>query len=79
MKAELKLARIGLNMEEGTVTKQRVAAGDRFKTGDFSYEVVTGKASNEIEAPGDGVTAEVPVGEDEVAAECQDACNFESA
>ena len=79
MKARLKLARIGMNMEEGTITKWHVAAGDRLKTGDVLYEVETEKVSSEVEAPGDGVMVEVLVGEDVVAAVGQDVCIVESA
>ena len=79
MKARLKLARIGMNMEEGTITKWHLAAGDRFKTGDVLYEVETEKVSSEVEAPGDGVMVEILVGEDEVAAVGQDVCIVERA
>ena len=79
MKAKLKLARIGMSMEEGTITKWHVAAGDRFKMGDVLYEVETEKVFNEVEAPGDGVMVEVLVSEDEVAAVGQDVCIVESA
>ncbi len=79
MKAKLKLARIGMNMEEGTIKKWHVAAGDRFKMGDVLYEVETEKVPNEVEAPGDGVMLEVLVGEDEIAAVGQDVCIVESA
>lgn len=79
MKAELRLARIGMNMEEGTITKRRVAAGVRFKTGDFPRDVETARMSNEIEASGDRVMVEVPVGEDKVAAMGQDVRIVESA
>lgn len=79
MKAELKLARIGKNMEEGTVTKWSVAAGDRFETGNVRCEVETEGVSDEIEAPGDGVMVEVLVGEDAFAAVSHDACIAECA
>ena len=34
MKIRLKLARIGMNMEEGTIAKWRVAVGADFEAGD---------------------------------------------
>ncbi|MYA87916.1 MAG: acyltransferase [Boseongicola sp. SB0662_bin_57] len=79
MKARLKLARVGMNMEGGTISKWHVAAGDQFRTGDVLYEVETEKVSSEAEAPGDGVMIEVLVREGEVAAVGQDVCIVESA
>ena len=79
MKAKLKLARIGMNMEEGTITKRHVVAGDSFRMGDVLCEVETEKVSSEVEAPGDDVMVEVLVGEDEVAAVGQDVCIVASA
>ena len=68
MKVRLKLARIGMNMEEGTIVKWHVAEGGAFKAGDILYEVETEKVTNEVEAPGDGTLIEILVGEDEIAA-----------
>ncbi len=79
MKAELRLARIGKNMEEGTVTKWSVAAGDRFETGNVRCEVETESVSDEIGAPGDDLMVDVLVGEDAVHAVSHDACIVESA
>ncbi|MED5358340.1 MAG: lipoyl domain-containing protein, partial [Pseudomonadota bacterium] len=53
MKAKLKLARIGMNMEEGTIVNWNFTEGESFKTGDVLYEVETEKVTNEVEAPGD--------------------------
>ena len=39
MKIRLKLARIGMNMEEGTIAKWHVAVGADFEAGDALYEV----------------------------------------
>ena len=79
MKAEPKLARIGKNMEEGTVTKWSVAAGDRFETGNVRCEVETESVSDEIGAPGDDLMVDVLVGEDAAHAVSHDACIVESA
>jgi len=67
MKVRLKLARIGMNMEEGTIVKWHVAEGSAFKSGDILYEVETEKVTNEVEAPCDGTLIEILVGEDEIA------------
>lgn len=78
MKVRLKLARIGMNMEEGTIVKWHVSAGQAFKTGDILYEVETEKVTNEVEAPGNGTMVEILVGEDEIAEVGQDVCIVES-
>ena len=79
MKAKLKRARIGMSMERGTFTKWHFVAGDQFKMEDVLDDFETETASSEAGAPGDGVTVEVLVGEDEVAAAGPDACIVESA
>lgn len=79
MKAKLKLARVGMNMEEGTIVKWHVGPGDTFKAGDILYEVETEKVTNEVEAPGDGTLLEIYVGEDENAEVGQDICLVEGA
>lgn len=71
MKVALKMPRIGMNMEEGTVVGWRVQPGDTFKEGEILYEIETEKVTNEYEAPCTGVMLEhlaeegdeVPVGE----------------
>ena len=78
MKAKLKLARIGMNMEEGTIVAWRVTEGGSFKTGDVLYEVETEKVTNEVEAPGDGTLLQILVGEGEIAQVGQDVCVVES-
>ena len=66
-------------MEEGTITKWSVAAGDRFEKGNVRCEVGAESVSDEIGAPGDGVMVEVLVGEDAFAAVSHDGCIVESA
>ncbi|MEC8198498.1 MAG: lipoyl domain-containing protein [Pseudomonadota bacterium] len=79
MKAKLKLARIGMNMEEGTIVNWNFTEGESFKTGDVLYEVETEKVTNEVEAPGDGTLLEILVSEGEIAVVGQDVCVVESA
>ena len=74
MKVRLKLARIGMNMEEGTIVAWQVAEGGAFKAGDILYEVETEKVTNEVEAPGDGTLVEILVAENEIAEVVQDVC-----
>ena len=79
MKAKLKLARIGMNMEEGTIVNWNVNVGEAFKAGEILYEVETEKVTNEVEAPGDGVLLEILVAEGEIAVVGQAVCVVESA
>jgi pyruvate/2-oxoglutarate dehydrogenase complex dihydrolipoamide acyltransferase (E2) component len=67
MKVGLKLPRISMNMEEGTITAWRVKPGDSFETGDILYEIETEKATSEIEAPCDGRLVEIVVEEGDIA------------
>ena len=72
MKVSLKMPRIGMNMEEGTLVSWQVQPGDSFRRGDVLYEIETEKVTNGYEAPCDGVMLEhfveagsdVPVGDD---------------
>ena len=71
MKVALKMPRIGMNMEEGTLVTWRVQPGEVFKEGDILYEFETEKVTSEYEAPCDGTMlehlveegADVPVGD----------------
>lgn len=66
MKMYLKLARIGMNMEEATVSRWHKKPGDSFQAGEVLYEIETEKINQEIEATADGRMLEicVPEGED---------------
>ena len=65
MRASLKLPRISMNMEEGTVTAWRKQPGESFKQGEILYDIETEKATLEVEAPCDGTLVEIlaPAGE----------------
>lgn len=65
MKAALKLPRISMNMEEGTIVAWRKQPGDAFTQGEILYDIETEKATLEVEAPCDGRLVEilVPAGE----------------
>lgn len=58
MEVLLKMPRISMNMEEGTLAAWRVPVGGTFKEGDVLYEVETEKVTSEYEAPCDGVMLE---------------------
>jgi pyruvate/2-oxoglutarate dehydrogenase complex dihydrolipoamide acyltransferase (E2) component len=66
MKINLKLARVGMNMQEATIAKWHKQPGDRFRSGEMLYDIETEKVTQEVEATGDGVLLEILVaaGED---------------
>lgn len=67
---EVILPKVDMDMETGVLTAWRVGAGDRVEQGDILFDMETGKATMEVEAPASGVIrdlaeatgAEVPVG-----------------
>jgi len=79
MKMALKMPRIGMNMEEGTVVAWRVRPGQSFKEGDILYEVETEKVTNEYEAPCNGVMLEHLVDEGDDVPVGDNVCRIEKA
>jgi pyruvate/2-oxoglutarate dehydrogenase complex dihydrolipoamide acyltransferase (E2) component len=61
MKINLKLARVGMNMQEATIAKWHVQPGGKFGKGDVLYEIETEKVTQEVEAPGAGTLLEILV------------------
>ena len=61
MKINLKLARVGMNMQEATIAKWHKQPGDAFRKGDVLYEIETEKVTQEVEAAGDGRLLEILV------------------
>ena len=78
MKVRLKLARVGMNMEEGPIVAWHKSPGETFKAGEILYDVETEKVTNEVEAPGDGRLVEILVPEGEIAEVGADVCIVES-
>jgi len=66
MKVALKMPRVSMNMEEGTVSAWRKQPGDSFTEGEILYEIETEKATSEVEAPCAGTMLEhmVAIGDD---------------
>ena len=56
---ELKLGRIGMNMEEATIKRWYKAAGESFAKGDALYDIETEKVATEVPAPFDGRLVEI--------------------
>ena len=65
MRAKLKLAAVGMNMEEATIVKWFKRPGESFSRGEPLYEIETEKVVQAVEAPGDGTLVEILVEEDE--------------
>ena len=61
MKINLKLGRVGMNMQEATISKWHVAPGESFAKGDILYEIETEKVTQEVEAPTAGTLLEILV------------------
>lgn len=79
MKIRLKLARVGMNMEEATVVKWYKQPGETFAAGDILYEIETEKVTQEVAATGDGTMLEILVPEGEVAEVGEEVCVVEAA
>ncbi len=65
MRINLKLSRVGMNMQEATIAKWHKQPGETFTANDALYEIETEKVTQEVTAPGDGTLLEivVPAGE----------------
>ncbi|MBA4355728.1 MAG: pyruvate dehydrogenase complex E1 component subunit beta, partial [Novosphingobium sp.] len=63
MAIELKMPALSPTMEEGTLAKWLVKAGDTVKSGDILAEIETDKATMEFEAVDEGVIAEILIAE----------------
>jgi pyruvate/2-oxoglutarate dehydrogenase complex dihydrolipoamide acyltransferase (E2) component len=74
MKSSLKLARVGMNMEEATIVKWHRQPGERFAPGEMLYEFETEKVTQEVEATAPGTLLEISVPEGEVAQVGQIVC-----
>ena len=54
MKVNLKLSRVGMNMETATVSVWHKQPGEVFRKGEPLYEIESEKVTMEVEAPCDG-------------------------
>lgn len=78
MRQELKLARVGTNMEEATIVRWHKKPGEHFAAGDPLYDIETEKVTMAVEAPCAGTLIEIKVMEGENAAVGQAICTVES-
>ena len=65
MASKFIMPKLGLTMEEGTVSTWIKKEGDAVKTGDIICVVTTEKLANELEATADGTILKIIVQEDE--------------
>lgn len=77
MKIKLKLARVGMNMQEATIAKWLKQPGESFRAGEELYEIETEKVTQAVEATGDGTLLEILVPEGEDAEVGQELCAVE--
>lgn len=61
MKVNLKLSRVGMNMESATVSAWHKSPGDTFRKGETLYEIESEKVTMEVEAPCDGTLLSIAV------------------
>ena len=54
MKVNLKLSRVGMNMETATISVWHKQPGEVFRKGEPLYEIESEKVTMEVEAPCDG-------------------------
>lgn len=78
MKVKLKLARVGMNMEEATISHWLKKPGEHFAKGDGLYEIETEKVNMTVEAPADGQLLEILVPEGANATVGQEVCLVET-
>ena len=65
MKIQLKLPRVGMNMEEANIVAWHKAPGDSFTSGEALYEFETEKVTQSFEASAEGRLLEIRVAEGE--------------
>ena len=63
MSIQVLMPALSPTMEEGTIAKWLVRAGDRIKPGDVIAEIETDKATMEVEAVDEGVVSEILIPE----------------
>ena len=68
MRVNLKLSRVGMNMQEATIAKWHKHPGEAFKAGEPIYSIETEKVTQEITATSDGTLLEILVPEGDNAA-----------
>jgi pyruvate/2-oxoglutarate dehydrogenase complex dihydrolipoamide acyltransferase (E2) component len=63
MRKEVVMPKIGLDMDEGTISKWYKQVGDRVASGDALVEIETDKAITDVESALDGILVEIVANE----------------
>ncbi len=79
MRVNLKLSRVGMNMQEATIVKWHKQPGEAFSAGEPLYDIETEKVNQEVAAPGNGTLLEILVPEGENAKVNGAVCTVELA
>lgn len=79
MRVSLKLARVGMAMEEATIAKWHKRPGEPFCQGEVLYEIETEKVVQEVLAPGNGTLIEILVPDGAIAAVGAAVCTVDVA
>ena len=79
MRVNLKLSRVGMNMQEATIVKWHKHPGEAFSAGEPLYDIETEKVNQEVAAPGNGTLLEILVPEGENAKVNGAVCTVELA
>jgi len=77
MKINLKLARVGMNMQEATIVKWHKRPGESFSSGEELYDIETEKVTQAVEVAGDGKLLEILVPADTEAQVGQVVCTVD--
>ena len=65
---EVILPKVDMDMDAGVIVAWKVAAGDRVQEGDILFDMETGKATMEVEAPASGIIRDLtPPSDDPIA------------
>ena len=73
----LKLSRVGMSMEEATISKWHKRPGEAFQKGEPLYDIETEKVTMEVEAPCSGLMIDLTVAEGDSAEVGQVVCIIE--
>jgi pyruvate/2-oxoglutarate dehydrogenase complex dihydrolipoamide acyltransferase (E2) component len=77
MKVNLRLVRVGMNMQEATIAAWHKKPGDRFAAGEVLYSIETEKVTQEVEANIAGTLLEILVPAGSEARVGQPLCSIE--
>lgn len=77
MRVNLKLNKVGMNMQEATIAKWHKQPGDSFEAGDALYDIETEKVTQEVTAQTSGTLLAILVPAGEIATVGAPVCSIE--